>query len=380
MNNEPRYLHRLPEILLIALACLLTAANSAAANLNDGLVAYWSFDEGSGGTAYDYSSQGNDGAIYGPTWDAGYSSFALRFDGEDDFVNRPLTASLEIATALSVTAWVRPEQPSTGLGRVVAGTYDWSSDPSLERGWILGDSFGGSDHFYFRVYDSSGADAYAGVGSFFATYLHQWTFVVGVYEPGLYARLYVNGEMLAEDVTGVPSEIAYAVGIPLRIGLRADGATHGPWDGIIDEVRIYNRALSHDEILDLYWSTAHPDPQEKNTEGDQSETSGTSADPVNTATGSFFHQETDLSIPSRGSPLTFRRYYNSKAAAPGRRAAKSKQATPEPKTATSQPASTKPAERSSVGAKKPGKSPANEAQQQAAGSSQPRPKTKEEGK
>jgi hypothetical protein len=53
--------------------------------------------------------------------------------------------------------------------------------------------------------------------------------------------------------------------------------------------------------------------------------SGSDADPVNTATGSFFHQSTDLSITGRGSPLIFKRYYNSKAAVPERKIHKSGQ-------------------------------------------------------
>ncbi len=127
------------------------------------------------------------------------------------------------------------------------------------------------------------------------------------------------------------------------------------------------------------WS-AYPDPQDDTTDGDEGDISGTSADPVNTATGSFFHQETDLSIPSRGLPLTFTRFYNSKAAAPGRKAGKAKQAPPVRKAATSQPASPKDGEPSSVDAKKHEESAASKDQKQTAGSSQARLKTKEEGK
>ncbi|MCK4342407.1 MAG: SUMF1/EgtB/PvdO family nonheme iron enzyme [Phycisphaerae bacterium] len=123
----------------------------------------------------------------------------------------------------------------------------------------------------------------------------------------------------------------------------------------------------------------YPDPQADTTEGDQSNISGTSADPVNTATGSFFHQETDLSIPSRGSPLIFTRFYNSKAAASGRKVATSGQtAAAGRKTATSQPASEKHGERSSIDAKKHEKATVGKTQSQTASSLQPRTKAKEE--
>jgi hypothetical protein len=53
-------------------------------------------------------------------------------------------------------------------------------------------------------------------------------------------------------VTGIPASIAYNAGTNLRIGMRADSTTSGQWQGSIDDVRIYNRALSAGEIQDLY--------------------------------------------------------------------------------------------------------------------------------
>ncbi len=54
---------------------------------NQGLIAYWNFDEGNGTTAHDYSGNGYDGTIHGATWTTGYSSFALNFNGADSYVN-----------------------------------------------------------------------------------------------------------------------------------------------------------------------------------------------------------------------------------------------------------------------------------------------------
>jgi len=132
-------------------------------------------------------------------------------------------------------------------------------------------------------------------------------------------------------------------------------------------------------VTNLLWED-NPNPEDDTTEGDQSDVSGTSSDPVNTGTGSFFHQETDLSIPSRGSPLTFTRFYNSKAAAPGRKTAKSGSAPPKRKTPTSQPASTQDGEQARIDAEKHDKSVAVKDQKQTAGASQARPKAEEEDK
>ena len=59
--------------------------------MNDnGLLAYWSFDEGSGNKAYDYSGHNYDGTIYGASWTSGQSSYALDFDGLDDYITMDL--------------------------------------------------------------------------------------------------------------------------------------------------------------------------------------------------------------------------------------------------------------------------------------------------
>ncbi len=58
MNNERRYVNRSPQLLLAALACLLAGANGTVADRHDDLIAYWGFDEESGGTAHDYSYSG----------------------------------------------------------------------------------------------------------------------------------------------------------------------------------------------------------------------------------------------------------------------------------------------------------------------------------
>jgi len=54
-----------------------------------GLVAYWSFDEGSGNTLHDLSGNENHGTIYGAVWTGGKSGNALYFDGDDDYVEIP---------------------------------------------------------------------------------------------------------------------------------------------------------------------------------------------------------------------------------------------------------------------------------------------------
>ncbi|MCK4342418.1 MAG: LamG domain-containing protein, partial [Phycisphaerae bacterium] len=350
---------------LLALACLLTAANGAVADLNDGLVGYWSFDEGEGGTAYDYSGHGNHGSIHGATWSAGISGGALSFDGDNDYVALPSVPSLH-PSEYTYAAWVHlvAYTPAINTGANVFANY------RSYRGSIFYISPAGA--VSIRAH-GGGQGANGDVKGNTIVSLNVWVYVSASYD-GTRLRVYANGNRDGEQAyTGYPPGVPP---VPVTIG-KASWYNGSYIHGRVDELRIYNRALSEDEILDLYWSV-NPNPQEDTTEGDQSDVSGTSNDPVNTATGSFFHQETDLSIPSRGSPLIFTRFYNSKAAAA---AAKSGQtAAAGQDRATSQPASTKDGERSVADTKKPDKSAPGKEQQQTAGSSHVRSKAKEDSK
>ena len=359
MSNEPRYFNRSPQVLLVALACLLTGANGAAADLNDGPIAYWSFDEGEGDIAHDYSGNNNDGTIHGATWTDGVSGSALDFDGMSAYVDcgnfQVLAGSAELTMCLWMYPRVFPDPPGDNDGIFM--------------------QFDDYDHQYGIRFDGSG-DRLAGYvedagiaccALVFYSELTENTWYHVVYTfSGSCSTLYLDAELRHTrpncEVSALPD-----LNNNLVIGSMLAGSSQ-VFNGIIDEVRIYDRALSQDEIQQLGWA-AFPNQPQENTEGDQSDVSGTSKDPVNTATGSFFHQKTDLSIPSRGMPLTFTRFYNSKAAAPGRKAAKPKQSPPARKTATSQPASAKDGERVSIDAEKHDESPAGKDQKQAAGNS-----------
>jgi len=356
-------------LIIVAFACLLAGVNVVTADLDDGLVGYWSFDEGSGATVYDYSGYGNHGTRHGTSWVEGASGNALWFNGSDDYVSVPDHPIFDPGGAITISAWINTLFPSAGDA---IAAHDHS-----QATWLLYAS--GTDQTACSVYVRTASywNRIGGAGDLSDGY---WHHVVGTFDRSLPSgrlRFYVDGILYgtndAYDEDILPGDEG------VEIGRHWCGSAQDGFHGIIDEVRVYDRALSHDEILDLYWSTTHPDPQNDTTDGDKSDVSGTSSDPVNTATGSFFHQETDLSIPSRGSPLVFTRYYNSKAAASaaksgksGQTAAKSEHAPPKRKSTTSQPASTKHGECSGVDGKKRDESPG--------GSSNPRPTTKEDGK
>ncbi|GAH26687.1 unnamed protein product, partial [marine sediment metagenome] len=86
-------------------------------SLNDGLLAYWNFDEGSGNTAYD-SSGNNDGIINGATWTTGYSGYALDFDGTDDYVDLDIHSEnlgFNKTDSYKISVWINSTSTSAGM-------------------------------------------------------------------------------------------------------------------------------------------------------------------------------------------------------------------------------------------------------------------------
>ena len=91
--------------MAVVMATLLIAL-PARADLTDGLVAYWGFDEGSGTVAHDGTTHGHHAQIYGAEWDTGISGACLLFDGLDDYVILdPFTGCP--SAAMTAVLWMR---------------------------------------------------------------------------------------------------------------------------------------------------------------------------------------------------------------------------------------------------------------------------------
>jgi hypothetical protein len=196
-----------------------------------GLVAAYGFDEASGTTVADASGSGNTGTISGATRtvDGRYGG-ALSFDGVNDRVTVPHAASLALTTGMTLEAWLAP----TSLG-----------------GWrtaLLKERTGGLSYALYASDDAAAPTVYgrasAEVGPTGASplALTAWTHLGGTYD-GTTLRLYVNGVQVATQALSG----ALAAGTqPLSIG---GNGVWGEWfAGRIDEVRVYNRALTAADI------------------------------------------------------------------------------------------------------------------------------------
>jgi hypothetical protein len=197
-----------------------------------GLVGAYGFDETSGTAAPDVSGAGNHGSVSGAAWTAGgrYGR-ALSFDGVNDWVAVADANTLDLTTAMTLEAWVRP----TGVNgyRTVAMK---ETATGMSYGLF---SSAKSNLPAAHVHTTSEQNARGPVQLAAGT----WSHMAATYD-GLTLRLFVNGTQVAtKAITGGGMAVSAA---PLRIG---GNAVWAEWfSGLIDEVRVYRRALTATEI------------------------------------------------------------------------------------------------------------------------------------
>jgi PKD repeat protein len=197
-----------------------------------GLVAAYGFEEGSGTVAGDSSGTGNHGTISGATWTtAGKFGKALYFDGVNDTVSIADSSSLDLVN-MTLEAWVRP----ASVSRATNVLFKERGKKGLAYAMYASNGTNLPPAGY--VYRNGNVSA---VGPS-ALPVNTWTHLATAYD-GSALRLYVNGTLAAtRAVTGAPPATANA----LRIGGNAIWGEY--FSGLIDEVRVYNRALSQSEV------------------------------------------------------------------------------------------------------------------------------------
>jgi hypothetical protein len=199
------------------------------------LVGWWTLDEGSGLNVLDQSGYGNHGILKSnPQWVTGYDGDALMFDGVDDFVEIPHDETLTVNNEVTVMAWINAQRHIGPTGD------DWQGIMAKgnPRSYSLYTQVSGALHF------STG-----GVGSLSTGQvpLNEWVHVAAQVIDGQH-QYYINGEDAGLSGSGIVLPGA-ADTATVRIGTARDD--NREFLGMIDDVRIYNRALTQDEIVDI---------------------------------------------------------------------------------------------------------------------------------
>ena len=215
------------------------------------LIGLWSFDEESGIIAYDSSGNNNFGTLNnfsGIYWvDDQWGGQALSFDGEDDYVEVTDSTRLDITGDLTIEAWIVADVISTYKSIVVKGDA-FAGDKKINYGLQIQAEGGAFGTLRFFVYDSG----YKYVDSTSQVLAGQWHHVaVTVDTTAGIVRFYINGSPAGAPAFNTSLSVSTST---LEIG-RHRHATEGAYqyfDGKIDEVRIYDYALSADTIGDHY--------------------------------------------------------------------------------------------------------------------------------
>src|SRR5262245_13598404 len=232
---------RLP-MLLGVLMVTLTWPDTARADGNTGLVAHYPFN----GNANDASGSGNHGTVVGADLAAdrfGTPARAYLFGNNPahgaqatDYIQIADSVSLRPQGGITLAAWINT---SDSQGRAIVGKQFGGG---LEDSYLLWYNVG---TLWFTLYPFGSASVSAPIPT-----LGTWHHVAGTWD-GATVRLYVDGTQVASQPFAGPNQYDNS---PVVIGADNDNADDLPddgWNGFIDDVRIYNRALSEDDLREL---------------------------------------------------------------------------------------------------------------------------------
>ncbi len=201
-------------------------------------IGYWPLDENNGTTAEDKAGEHDGNILNGTSWTTGRNGSALHFDGQDDAVDFSRQPVLDTWAGYTAAAWVKLDAVDDRMQTAVS-----QDGPSTSAFYL---QYSGADKRF--------AMSFAGRRALAATAptAGEWYHLAGVRDAVTgKLRLYVNGDRVAEidacsggDSTG-----------PLVIGRgKYNGGVTDFWKGAIDQVHVYDRALSDDEVAALHAS------------------------------------------------------------------------------------------------------------------------------
>ncbi|HEY4036077.1 MAG TPA: LamG-like jellyroll fold domain-containing protein [Ktedonobacteraceae bacterium] len=265
-KNEPLKRRKKPKeskYLWLVLFCLLIVSSGICAVFlplrtsksaeSPSLIGCWSFNEGSGASTLDMSGNGNRAQINGATWSTGRFGNGLSFDGSSNTVdiNRPI---VDTSTSFTVSAWVLLSDLNKWYTAV-------SQDGNNVGGFYLqftprSDILSGQFAFSLVNSDSTTGTTIRATSNF-EPMAHVWYHLVGVYDArAAQSSLYVNGVLRSTQM--VPA--TWNASGETVIGRAKWGKAANFWSGKIDDVRLYNRALSTADVANLYASFGDDSP------------------------------------------------------------------------------------------------------------------------
>lgn len=212
------------------------------ASAQEGLVGRWTFDEGQGAVSKDQSGQGNEARLHGASWVKRGAGYAVALDGQTNYVDCGRGPSLDLREKLTLEAWVKPTGSPAGETLIFGKHHEY-----------YGITMYGSNGCWFYI--SSGGN---NINSLMQ--LNVWNHLVGTFD-GTTMNLYVNRLKVATRQSKLPT---IAPGKNFLMGVLTEhpdvedpgSLAFKHWRGELDEVRVYDRALSEAEVQEHYKAEA----------------------------------------------------------------------------------------------------------------------------
>lgn len=239
-------IHALAIKVLMALF-VMGVSTTAHADLKNGLVLWYKFNETSG-NAIDSSGNNNNGTPTGTTIESNCIRGGCRGFNGSDYVTAASAPSASSTDSMTYSIWLKPSGYSNGGASDGSGTYFFDRTSATQGLYSLKAVSG---QFSYQSRNDGGSNLQV-ISTTSGITLNVWTHIVMVREYGVSFRIYKNAVVEGSTATGAGSAIS-----PPRITVGASVANgSGYVNGFIDDLRIYNRALSTQEIADLYRSGA----------------------------------------------------------------------------------------------------------------------------
>ncbi len=220
---------------LLMITALVVPVVYAADPSDDSLILYFSFDELAGDTVIDHSQYGNNGTIAGaPELVAGKFGNALKLNGESDWVEVPHADILTVDESVTVMAWINAERHKGPNDQRWQGIVAKSNNPRSYSFYTESPS----ECLHLSVGGGSVCDK--------KIPLNEWVHVVAQVDGGTTHKYWVNGEA-AGEFDGKNNPPGAADTATLLVGKTHEN--NREFLGLIDEVRIWNRALNEEEVL-----------------------------------------------------------------------------------------------------------------------------------
>ncbi len=213
--------------LLFAIMCVCVMSTAAWAAGTEGLLAEWNFDEGKGNVARDSSGNGHDAKVYGATWVKQRDGFAINMDSAGAYVDCATSEALGVTGPVAIEAWIKPMRKPQG-------------EPHL-----LGEGMRSYGMYYYNTeicwYIGHGPVSNWLSGT---PKIGEWNHVVATFD-GKRMSLWINGREAASRESVVES---YETGGRFSMGTKGSSDLLR-FNGMLDNVRVYNRALSGEEVV-----------------------------------------------------------------------------------------------------------------------------------